>query len=117
MPWEVVATSEFEDWYADLDDEPAWAITAAVDLLERDGPAVRRPLVGQVVGSRYHAMKELRVAAGDRDYRVLFVFDPERRAVLLLGGDKTGQWNEWYRTAIPRADALYEQWLRDLGEE
>jgi hypothetical protein len=114
MPWEVVTTHEFEVWYEGLTDEPAWAIAAAIELIERDGPAVKRPVVGEITGSRFKNMKEICVAAEDHEIRILFIFDPVRRAVLLLGGDKTGQWNRWYRTAIPAADALYEQWLRDL---
>jgi hypothetical protein len=117
MSWEVVATQEFDDWYAGLEDELAWAIAAAVEVIEEDGPATRRPLVGEITQSRYKNMKELCVAAANREIRILFIFDPKRRAVLLLGGDKTGQWNRWYRTSIPAADALYEQWLRDLDKE
>jgi hypothetical protein len=62
-------------------------------------------------------MKELRVSTRGEALRVLFVFDPRRVAVLLLGGSKTGSWNRWYRTAIPAADALYEAHLVTLKEE
>ena len=114
---EVVTNREFEEWYTDLEDDPAFAVTAAVEVLEQDGPALGRPLVDTIGGSRFPNMKELRVTAQAHELRILFVFDPRRRAVLLLGGDKTGRWRGWYRTAIPEADALYERWLRDLDEE
>jgi hypothetical protein len=50
--------------------------------------------------------------------RILFVFDPERKAVLLVAGDKSGRWKDWYRTNIPVAEKRYEQWLAgDRAEE
>ena len=49
--------------------------------------------------------------------RVLFSFDPRRQAILLLGGDKSGEWNDWYAWAVPLADDLYDEYLRELGEE
>ena len=61
-------------------------------------------------------MKELRASRGGA-LRVLFAFDPLRSAILLLGGDKSGQWDEWYRTAVPRADDLYEEHLAELELE
>ena len=45
--------------------------------------------------------------------RVLFVFDPKRRAVLLVGGDKSGRWQDWYKTNIPLAEQRYERWLNN----
>jgi len=77
------------------------------------GPAVGRPLVDALEGSRHANMKELRVG----DLRALFAFDPTRRAVLLLGGDKTRRWREWYSQAVPLADRLYDEHLRRLVEE
>lgn len=61
-------------------------------------------------------MKELRAAKGGA-LRVLFCFDPRRQAILLLGGDKTGAWSEWYEWAVPLADDLYDEYLRELEEE
>lgn len=86
-------------------------------MLGQQGPALKRPTVGEIKSSRHAPqMKELRVSKGG-DLRVLFVFDPRRTAILLLGGDKTGQWEEWYRTAIPEADRLYDEYLAELGAE
>jgi hypothetical protein len=57
-------------------------------------------------------MKELRPpSAGRTEVRILFVFDPYRSAVLVVAGDKSGQWSRWYRTAIPEAERLYEDYL------
>jgi hypothetical protein len=57
-------------------------------------------------------MRELRIQHRGRPYRVLYAFDPRRVAFLLLGGDKTGD-DRWYDKMVPKADALYEQHLRD----
>jgi hypothetical protein len=61
-------------------------------------------------------MKELRTSS-DGDLRVLFAFDPRRTAILLLGGNKTGRWAEWYLSAVPRADDLYDEHLAELRRE
>ena len=58
-------------------------------------------------------MKELRPGcAGRSEIRILFMFDPQRSAILLVGGDKAGRWGLWYRKAIPQAERIYEQWIR-----
>jgi hypothetical protein len=90
-------------------------VTAAVEILESAGPALGRPLVDTLKGSRLSNMKELRPHGGH--LRVLFAFDPRRIAILLLGGDKSGRWKVWYAEAIPAADQLYEEHLAELREE
>jgi hypothetical protein len=61
-------------------------------------------------------MRELRVQHQGRPIRVLYAFDPRRTAILLLGGDKTGD-NRWYVKHIPRADRLYDEHLMELKKE
>ena len=61
-------------------------------------------------------MRELRVQHGGRPYRVLYAFDPRRMAILLIGGDKTGN-DRWYEENVPRADDIYEAYLLELGRE
>ncbi len=95
-----------------LEDQDANRIAAALDELERRGPTLGRPFVDGVKGSRHHNMKELRSVGGH--LRALFAFDPRRRAVVLLGGDKSADWKGWYRRNIPVADRLYD---RHLGKE
>jgi hypothetical protein len=82
-------------------------------VLEQNGPAEGRPLVDTVTASRVANMKELRPpSAGSSEVRILlYVFDPWRSAVLLVAGDKSRQWNQWYRTAIAQAEQLYEDYL------
>ncbi|WP_231965863.1 type II toxin-antitoxin system RelE/ParE family toxin [Mycobacterium sp. E802] len=67
------------------------------------------PTVDKVNGSKFHNMKELRPAA--TSIRILFVFDPSRQAILLLGGDKAGNWKVWYDKNIPIAEQRYEKWV------
>ena len=73
-------------------------------------------MVGEITSSRHPNMKELRVSKAAA-LRVLFAFDPRRHAILLLGGEKSGQWEEWYQRAIPEADALYDAHLQELRDE
>jgi hypothetical protein len=84
-------------------------------LLEAEGPALGRPTVDTIASSRYPNMKELRVSKGGA-IRILFAFDPRRQAVLLIGGDKTGQWHAWYEEAIPVADDLFDEYLRETNQ-
>lgn len=86
---------------------------ARVELLEQEGPALGRPVVDRIEGSQFHHMKELRCSSSGA-LRVLFAFDPNRRAVLLVGGDKAGRWDDWYDDSIARADELYQKHLDDI---
>ncbi|MEZ5176615.1 MAG: type II toxin-antitoxin system RelE/ParE family toxin [Acidimicrobiia bacterium] len=86
-------------------------LTGRIELLERHGPGLGRPVVDTITGSSLANLKELRARSEGSDLRVLFVFDPLRRAVLLLGGDKSGQWTKWYQRAIPRAEMRYQEYL------
>jgi hypothetical protein len=113
--WEVEFTEQFEEWWDGLEEEEQEAIWAAVKILEEKGPALGRPLVDSVHQSRHSNMKELRPPSGN--LRILFAFDPRRIGILLIGGDKTGRWQEWYDDAIPLADDLYEDHLREIEEE
>lgn len=115
--WEIDATY-IAEWFGTLDKESQYDIVAALRLLSEEGPNLRRPLVGEVVGSRFKNMKELRPASpGHSEIRILFAFDPRRKAVMLLGGDKQGRWNAWYVSAIPRADRLFQKHLDTLKGE
>ena len=106
----------FEEWWASLGVEQQAALAAAVELLSERGPALGRPTVDRIHRSRHHNMKELR-AAQEGALRVLFMFDPRRQAILLLGGDKSGRWNEWYEWAVPVADDLYDVYLDEMRTE
>jgi hypothetical protein len=93
-------------------------VNQAILILERNGPAEGRPLVDSITASRIANMKELRPPSSKRtEIRILLVFDPWRSAILLVAGDKSGQWNKWYRAAIPRAEQLYDDYLADRRKE
>ena len=101
-----------------LTDKQRSATWRAISRLEQKGPTLGRPYVDTIRNSRFKNMKELRVSSQGA-LRVLFAFDPERRAVLLLGGDKSkdSRWNDWYVDAIQRADTLFQEHIRKLGEK
>jgi hypothetical protein len=113
MSWEVILLEEVEHWYFTLDEDAMAAVTGAIDLLEVEGPTLGRPTVDKVNGSKFHSMKELRPAG--TSIRILFIFDPRRQAILLLGGDKAGNWTNWYDKNIPIAERRYDDWLATEG--
>jgi hypothetical protein len=113
--WQIVFTVEAERWYKALNVEDTKRITAAINRVQRTGPVLGRPFVDSIKGSRHHNMKEMRSSGGN--LRALFVFDPRQRAVVLVGGDKTGNWKGWYKRNIRDADGLYDQHLQAMGKE
>jgi len=110
--WEIEVTDDFEAWWDTLSIDQQEAVN---DRVVR-GPGLGRPVVERIHGSRHHNMKELRASKGGA-LRVLFMFDPRRQMILLLGGDKSGGWNDWYDAAIPLADDLYDDYLEELRKE
>ena len=103
------------EWLASLDGGSRDQVIAALELLEDNGPQLGRPLVDTVSPSRHKNMKELRPGSvGQTELRILFAFDPVRKAILLVAGDKAGNWKHWYRQNIPIADDLFDDHLRTL---
>jgi len=113
MAWEVEFTAQFETWWDSLSEDEQVEISAKVELLQERGPTLPRPHADVISMSRHANMKELRGKVEDRHLRVLYAFDPRRTALLLLGGDKTGDPN-WYEKFVPIADDLFDQHLRQL---
>ena len=116
MRRDVEYTNEFGDWWDHLGEDEQEDIVATVELLEEKGPALRFPHSSGVVGSRHGRMRELRIQSGGRPIRVFYAFDPRRTAILLIGGDKTGD-DRFYARFVPLADRLYDEYLRALKEE
>ncbi|MFF8773486.1 type II toxin-antitoxin system RelE/ParE family toxin [Kitasatospora sp. NPDC015120] len=118
MAWEVSLHEEVDAWLVRLsEEEPGIAdqVAAAIDKLEADGPTLGRPLVDRIKRSKHHNMKELRPrTSSETEIRILFAFDPDREAILLVAGDKTGAWNRWYDENIPVADARFDEHLEAL---
>lgn len=102
-------------WLLMLDESSRAQVVAALEILQEHGHALGRPLVDNISGSRHRNMKELRPgSSGKSEIRILFAFDPIRQAILLVAGDKSGQWQRWYRKNIPIADELYDRHLEQL---
>jgi hypothetical protein len=112
--WHVIGTAEFEGWFESLDPDETDSVIAAVDLLVEYGPTLKFPRSSDIKGSKFGQMRELRIQHQGRPLRVLYAFDPRRSAVLILGGDKTGD-DRWYETHVPKADAIFEAYLRREG--
>ncbi len=111
---QVLATGEFRDWYLGLSDPEADSLTVSVERLEQLGVALGHPHSSEIRGTSY-AMRELRIAAGHSPLRVFCAFDRRRDAVLLLGGSKAGN-KRFYRDFVPRAEAIWESYLKENSE-
>jgi hypothetical protein len=120
LAWMVKVTEEYAEWFTALIKEDlasATLVAQAVAALREEGPALGRPLVDRLKGSRIHHLKELRPGSrGRSEIRIIFAFDPTRSALLLLGGDKAGNWQRWYRDNIQIAERLYIEYT-DQDEE
>lgn len=115
MEWSVEGTDQFKEWYLGLTDEEDYAVSSAIDILLHTGPALGRPFVDTLTGSRIPNLKELRPKRNN--IRILFVFDPHRTAILLLGGSKANDWQGWYKRNIPEAERLYDAYLAERRKE
>jgi hypothetical protein len=116
MAWEVEFCAEFEQWWDGLSTAEQESVDFTVSLLQEAGPTLRMPHSSGVGTSRHTHMRELRIQHDGRPYRVLYAFDPRRTAILLIGGDKTGN-NRWYEEYVPVADKIYDRHLQALDNE
>ena len=111
--FDLAFVSEFDALYVDVQDE----LLAHAKTLEEFGPTLGRPGVDTLNGSRHSNMKELRFNADNGVWRVAFAFDPKRRAVLLLAGDKSGTSEKrFYRQLIKKADDRFDRHLGRMSE-
>jgi hypothetical protein len=120
MAWEVEYTDEFEAWWNGLTEEEQIELNAKVRLLEQHGPVLPKPHSDVIVTSKHANMKELRgkvIFSNHRaELRVPYAFDPQRTAILLIGGDKTGN-PSWYEEYVPIADRLFDDHLNRIERE
>jgi hypothetical protein len=112
MATEIIVTVEFAEWYGLLRIEEQESVRRVVSLLEEHGATLGFPFSSGIKGSKFASMRELRIQHAGDPYRVLYAFDPVRRAVLLVGGWKTGKGNRWYEDAVRLADRLFKEYLR-----
>jgi hypothetical protein len=112
MQWEVEFHQAFEAEYSELALEVQDALGVAIVLLQFRGPQLGRPHADTLAGSAFANMKELRFTAADGVWRVAFAFDPKRRAIILVAGDKVGvAQKRFYRALIAKADARFAEHL------
>ncbi len=118
VPWIVEFHAGCEAWADNLDQNDAEALLAAVRVLRDQGPSLGRPLVDTINGSRHNNMKELRPGStGRSEVRLLFAFDKIRHAILLVGGDKSGDWSRWYDINISIADDRFDEHQKALAKQ
>ncbi len=111
--WVVLFHEEFLPEYEALPEPVQNELLAKVRLLEEFGPSLRRPHADTLKGSKHTNMKELRFEAQDGVWRAAFAFDPVRRAIILVTGDKSGgSSDQFYRALIERADRRFDEHLR-----
>ena len=117
MEWPVRIAEEFEPELLDLPLEVRRSVLAHSRLLREFGPGLGRPHVDTLNGSRHANMKEMRFRAAGGAWRVAFAFDPERSALLLVAGDKSGgSGRRFYRALIRKADERFDRHLARLAD-
>lgn len=115
ITYTVNASDEFTAWWTCLDEELHDSIAAYIGLLEQYGSQLGRPYADTLRGSTIANLKELRVQHQGKPYRILYAFDPQRAALLLIGGNKEGD-KRWYKKAIPQAELIFKRHLKELEE-
>ena len=113
--WTVEYTDEFETWWVELAEGMQDDIDRVVMLLEEHGPMLGFPYSSAINGARF-AMRELRIQGDGHPIRILYAFDPVRSALLLIGGDKTGN-DRWYIENVPKAERIFEEHLKEIKQE
>jgi hypothetical protein len=113
VAWDVEFSNEFGEWWDGLTAAEQKSVDFTVSILQELGPVLRMPHSSGIEMSRHTHMRELRIQHEGRPYRVLYAFDPRRAAMLLIGGDKTGN-RRWYEEYVPVADAIYDRHLHEL---
>jgi hypothetical protein len=116
MACSVEYADEFGDWWRTLSETEQEDVAAYVGLLEERDVRLGFPHSSSIRGSRHDHMRELRVQSGGKPLRVFYAFDPRRMAILLIGGDKTGD-DRFYEVFVPIADRLYDEHIEALRQE
>ncbi len=118
MTWKVLFHDEFTAEFEQLPPEVQDELLAYVKLLQGVGYQLRRPHADTLKGSRHSNMKELRFKVNNGVWRVAYAFDPQRQAIILVAGDKTGvSQKRFYKQLITKADQRFNDHLRQLKEK
>jgi hypothetical protein len=115
MDWIIIFHPAFRDWLYEQEEDVQDSILAGLGLLKQEGPLLGRPYVDTIHGSQYPNLKELRVQHAGEPWRILFAFDPIRQAIVLVGGNKTGD-KRWYKKNIPIAEQRFAKHLETLED-
>jgi hypothetical protein len=116
--WNIKQTAEFQEWFDESDEALQEDTVEHVELLKQFGPSLKRPYAGTLNGSQLINLKELRFNSGDKVVRVFFIFDPDRNAVLLIGGNKAGSGDKtFYDTMIDQSEKIYGRYLDQRKKE
>lgn len=115
MGWAVDFHEEFADEFGDWSEPVKIELAAMIGLLEEFGPQLGRPHADTLNGSKHANMKELRFRADDGVWRVALAFDPDRHAVLLVGGDKSGgSEKRFYKQLLATADRRFDTHMNSM---
>ena len=115
MPYQVNFSPEFRSWWNEQEDDLQDRMLKVIGSLEEKGPHLGRPLADTLEDSNLSNLKELRIQYKGDPYRILYAFDPNREAALLIGGNKANN-KKWYKQMIPLAEAIFATYLENLGE-
>jgi len=111
--WEIITSENYDSWYRELTDDDRAVVFGRVYLLGKEGPNLGRPYADTLKGSKKLAnLKELRAKTDAHEYRVAYIFDPDRKGLLLIGGDKKGKnQRKFYKDLIREAEQIYAAYL------
>ncbi|HEY0308930.1 MAG TPA: type II toxin-antitoxin system RelE/ParE family toxin [Acidobacteriaceae bacterium] len=113
MAIEVLVTAEFKGWWEGLSEEEQTSVAIVIELLEDFGVTLKFPHSSSITTSQ--KLRELRIQHAGQPYRVLYAFDPQRNAVLLLGGNKTGD-DRWYEKNVTKAEKIFAAYLEETRQ-
>jgi len=114
--WKVIQVESFAEWFKDQDTDAQADMVTKIAVLSQYGPRLGRPYADSIKESQHPNMKELRIQSKGRPFRVFYAFDPKRKAVLLVGGNKEGA-KRFYKKMIPKADKLFDEYLEEYDEK
>jgi hypothetical protein len=115
MEWTIIFHPDFKTWLDEQEEDVQDSILVGLGLLKQEGPLLGRPYADTLKGSRYPNLKELRVQHGGEPWRILFAFDPVRQAIVLVGGNKTGD-KRWYEKNMTIAEQRFTEHLESLED-
>ncbi|MEM9949135.1 MAG: type II toxin-antitoxin system RelE/ParE family toxin [Cyanobacteria bacterium P01_D01_bin.36] len=118
MTWTIEFHEAFAEEVVVLDQSVKKQLAVSIKFLEEFGPQLKRPYADTLKGSSYSNMKELRFNSNDGVWRIAYAFDPDRKAILLVGGDKSGvSQKRFYKSLIKKADERFAQYLSELDRK